>query len=101
MLAHLQPMMRVLALELSPTSQLSKGNKVFRICSHLVSYASPFTFAKQTFCIHILDLQLQLVGLLQALNTQCPEQVQAASVGLSQEQLAVLTRALQGQQTAA
>ena len=85
--------MRVLALELSPTSQLSKGN---RICSHLVSHASPFTF-----CIHILDLQLQLVSLLQALNTQCPEQVQAASVGLSQEQLAVLTRALQGHQTAA
>ena len=98
MLAHLQPTMKVLALELSPTSQLSKGNK---ICSHLVSHASPFTFAKQTFCIHILDLQLQLVSLLQALNTQCPEQVQAASVGLSQEQLAVLTRALQGHQTAA
>lgn len=60
---------------------------------------SPSPFNRH-YVSSILDLQLQLVGLLQALNTQYPEQVQAACVGLSQEQLAVLTRALQGQQTA-
>ena len=30
MMAHLQPMMRVLALELSPTSRLSKGKQTFQ-----------------------------------------------------------------------
>ena len=41
------------------------------------------------------DLQVELVQLVQALSTQCPEQVQAASSGLTQDELAVLTSALQ------
>ena len=41
------------------------------------------------------DLQVELVRVLQALNSECPEQMQAASSSLTQDELAVLTSALQ------
>ena len=48
----------------------------------------------QCVCTHA-DLQVELVHVLQALSRECPEQMQAASSSLTQDELAVLTSALQ------
>ena len=47
-------------------------------------------------CIQMYtDLQVELVRVVQTLSRECPEQMQAASSALTQDELAVLTSALQ------
>ena len=94
MMSHLTPMLRIFAHEISPSSQLSKGEVV-------IAYLHTHTRSNTHIHIHThthththTDLQQQLVGLVCALNAECSTEVQNSSRELTQSELQILTSAI-------